>query len=167
MKHNPHLSNSLIAVFCKKCKKMFYRDGDLMSFSSDYASKNTKINIKDIKEVETYMDWLIYTGELCESCIPPMPQNVRNDIQEERERRNKDILEYQKYKDIKFIPGHQPIQDVVLEESYIETIEDRRKKDGEDDSINRPPEQREGTFREKISRNIPNAIHVSGGHRKR
>ena len=157
MEHDNHISKSLVAIFCKKCQSMFYRDGDLTAFSSDYASNNTK-NITNIKDVETYMDWLIYTGELCEDCIPPMPQKVRDDIQRENDRRNKDI---------RFIPGHQPVQDVVLEESYVETIEDRRKENGENDSINRPSEQRKGTFREKISRNIPNAVRVSGGHSKR
>lgn len=167
MKSDNHISKSLVAVFCKKCKNMFYRDGDLSSFSSDYASGTTQKSISDVKDVNTYMDWLLFTGELCENCMPAMPQKVKEDIKKEQERKRQDILNYQRDKDIKFIPGHQPIQDVSLDESYVETIEDRRKQNGEDDSIDRPSEQRERSFREKISRNIPNAIYVRGGHSKR
>lgn len=170
MKHNHYISKSLVAVFCKNCKKMFYRDGDLVSFSSDYSSKETKKDISRIEDVETYLDWLIFTGDFCEDCIPPMPLKVKKDIQKEKERRRKDILNYRMNKDIRFIPSHQPIQDVSLEESYVETIEDRRRengKTGQCDSINRPAEQRQRSFREKIGKYIRNAIHISGRHSKK
>lgn len=160
MKHEPHISKALVTGFCKNCNTTFYRDGDLMSFSSAYASP-LYAPPTDIEHVKTYQEWLYFAGNYCDECLPPMPDIVKEDIKLENERRQEDIANYRIMRNIYATPGHEPKNLPFSDtEPEIETMLDRRHKDEPNNSNERTAIQREGDIREKIGRKIPNALHI-------
>ena len=133
---------ALVAGVCKKCYKKFYRDGDLMSFSTSYATPFVKPNLT-IDNVSTYKEWLMLGGEYCDNCLPPMPEKVRKDIEKENKRRHNAIIEHMEVRKEYIIPGH--------ESKYIEMVRNEK-----NNSVTRPPKQREGDLRRKNKWNIKN-----------
>jgi len=102
---NYHPVKSLVAGFCKNCGQIFYRDGDLMIFSTSYSTPSFKTSI-DLENVQNYREWLLFASDLCDNCLPPIPNVVIKDIQEENKRKSEDIAHYHKTKNIYNIPGH-------------------------------------------------------------
>lgn len=93
-------TKSLVAGFCKKCNQMFYRDGDLASFSSAYSTPSYKTDVS-LENIQNYREWLLYGGDFCDDCIPPMPESVRKDVILENQRRKDDLEDYILHKDDK------------------------------------------------------------------
>lgn len=143
--HQNHIGGSLVLGFCKECKNSFCRDGDLMSFSTTYSTLSYKTNVT-INDVQNYREWLLFAGDFCDACLPPMPEIVKQDIIKENERRQKDILDYNESQNIQTIPEHLP-RDLNIE------------RENENDNNNaRPALQRKRNIREKAGLNIPNAL---------
>ena len=112
--HDHHITKSLVSGFCKKCKKTFHRDGDLVAFSSAYSTPSYKIDV-NLENVTTYRDWLVFTGDLCDECLPPMPEAVKKDIEIENKRRSEDMNNYRLSQGVTNIPNHTP-RGIVNEE---------------------------------------------------
>lgn len=88
--HNSHQSKALVVNICIKCNKKFYRDGDLMTFSTSYATPYNNREKLKLENVRTYTEWLVFAGDLCDECVPPMPLAVVKDIELENKRRMED-----------------------------------------------------------------------------
>ena len=150
---NYHPTKSLVAGFCQNCNQIFYRDGDLMAFSTSYSTPFYSLDMT-IDKVKTYRDWLMFSSDFCDTCLPMRPIEVDNDIAEEEKRKQADIANYHATKAVYNIPGHES------KESYIERKQDNVK----NYSIERGSVQREGNIRKKISRHIPNALCINRRH---
>lgn len=107
-KHEHHLSKPVVAGLCKNCGQTFCRDGDLLTFSTSYATESYKTEIKTIDDVRNYREWLLFAGDYCDNCLPSMPAEVRQDIEYENERRQADKQNYNQTKDIYMVPNHEP-----------------------------------------------------------
>lgn len=134
--------SSLVAGVCKKCYKKFYRDGDLMSFSTSFATPFVKTNLT-IDNISTYKEWLMLGGEYCDYCLPPMPEKIKKDIERENKRRSDAMIEHLEIKKEYLIPKH--------ESKYRE-----RFFDNENNSIDRTSKQRERDLRRKNKWRIKN-----------
>ena len=134
-----HQSKSLVTGVCQKCNKIFHRDGDLTAFSTSYSTPSYNLNVT-LESVQNYRDWLMFAGNFCENCLPPMPEAVRRDIELENKRRQAD-----------------------MQQIYGKS----ERKTNNDNSNERPSIQRKGKLCKKIEKYIPNALHRSGGNSKR
>lgn len=104
--HPSHTTKSLVSGVCKKCKSTFLRDGDLMSISMAYSTPSHNSNVS-LQNVKTYTEWLVFASDFCGSCLPPMPEAVKKDINNEKNRKSQDIVNYHMTKDNLAIPFHE------------------------------------------------------------
>lgn len=106
MSYHSHPTKPLVAGFCQNCKKIFYRDGDLMTFSTSYSTPSNSL-VLSLDDVKTYRDWLMFASNFCDNCLPPRPSAVEEDILRENQRKQEDIANYHATKANYSIPMHE------------------------------------------------------------
>jgi len=89
--------DALVSNICKKCYKKFFRDGDLLSVSSSFATPFAKSNLT-LENVSSYLEWVLFAADYCDNCLPPVPEKVKKDIEKEKERRQNAVLEHRNYR---------------------------------------------------------------------
>lgn len=151
MNYNNHYKKQLVCGVCKNCNRTFYRDGDLMTFSTSYSTPSFNNSDLSIDNVKTYIDWLIFSSNYCDECLPPRPKEVDEDIKIENQRRQADINNYYMFKNQYKTPMHEN-----------KNLKEIKQKNVSNNISKRSSFQRKDSFRKKISKCIPNALYFHG-----